>query len=163
MANAYLPLLSCTARDALIAACILPFNHTHSVLPTLRRIESCNQNMSIALVNQSLPYRTRRPNLANALPIIREVQATGHPSYDAIAGQLNARRSLPRDAKTLAPHLFLITSQFCENGLVSAPPFLLRPSLQNARSLPDRYPDPRPVLDGVGKDFLRLAKIIAGV
>jgi len=35
--------------------------------------------------------------------------------------------------------------------------------LQNARSLPDRYPDPRPVLDGVGKDFLRLAKIIAGM
>jgi hypothetical protein len=36
MATAYLPLLSCTvgARDALIAACILWFNHTHSVLPT---------------------------------------------------------------------------------------------------------------------------------
>jgi hypothetical protein len=30
------------------------------------------------------------------------------------------------------------------------------------RSLPDRYPDLRPVLDGVGKDFLRLAKTIAG-
>src|SRR5262249_51906408 len=28
---------------------------------------------------------------------------------------------------------------------------------------PDRYPNPRPVLDGVGKDFLRLAKIIAGI
>jgi hypothetical protein len=35
--------------------------------------------------------------------------------------------------------------------------------LQNARSLPDRYPDPRPVLDGVDKDFLRFAKIIAGM
>jgi hypothetical protein len=35
--------------------------------------------------------------------------------------------------------------------------------LQNARSLPDRYPNPRPVLDGVGKDFLRLAKIIVGM
>ena len=45
----------------------------------------------------------------------------------------------------------------------SAPPFLLRPPLQNARSLPDRYPNRRPVLDGVGKDFLRLAKIIAGI
>jgi hypothetical protein len=31
------------------------------------------------------------------------------------------------------------------------------------RSLPDRYPDLRPVLDGVGKDFLRLAKTIAGI
>ena len=51
MASAYLPLLSCTvgAREALIAACILPFNHTHSVLPTLRTIESCNQNLSMAL------------------------------------------------------------------------------------------------------------------
>jgi hypothetical protein len=47
--------------------------------------------------------------------------------------------------------------QFCENGLASAPPFLLRPPLQNGRSLPNRYPDPRPMLDGVGKDFLRLA------
>jgi hypothetical protein len=35
--------------------------------------------------------------------------------------------------------------------------------LQNARFLPDRYPDPRPVVDGVGKDFLRLANIIAGI
>src|SRR5262249_37860650 len=50
-----------------------------------------------------------------------------------------------------------------ESGLASAPPFLLWPPLQNTRSLPDRYPDPRPVLDGVGKDFLRLAKIIAGM
>jgi hypothetical protein len=48
-------------------------------------------------------------------------------------------------------------------GRASAPPFLLRPPLQNARSLPNRYPDPRPMLDGVGKDFLRLAKIIAGI
>jgi hypothetical protein len=47
--------------------------------------------------------------------------------------------------------------------IASAPPFLLGPSLQNARSQSDRYPDPRPVLDGVGKDFLRLAKIIAGI
>ena len=39
----------------------------------------------------------------------------------------------------------------------------MRPSLQNARLLPDRYPDPRPVLDGVGKDFLRIAKPIAGI
>jgi hypothetical protein len=53
--------------------------------------------------------------------------------------------------------------KFYENGLASAPPFLLRPPLQNARFLPDRYPDPRPVVDGVGKDFLRLAKIIAGI
>jgi hypothetical protein len=50
MATAYLPLLSCTvgARDALIVACILPFNHTHSVLSTSRTIESCDQNLSIA-------------------------------------------------------------------------------------------------------------------
>jgi hypothetical protein len=47
--------------------------------------------------------------------------------------------------------------------IASAPPFLLWPPLQNARSLPDRCPDPRPVLDGVGKDFLRLSKIIAGI
>ena len=62
MATAYLPLLSCTvgAREALIAACILPFNHTHSVLPTLRTIESCNQNLSMALVNQTFPFRTSR-------------------------------------------------------------------------------------------------------
>src|SRR5262249_13484362 len=62
MATAYLPSLSCTvgARDALIAACILPFNHTHSVLPTPRTIESCNQNLSMALVNKTLPFRTRR-------------------------------------------------------------------------------------------------------
>src|SRR6516162_6015981 len=62
MATAYLPLLSCTvgARDALIAACILPFIHTHPVLPTWRTIESCNQNLSMAPVNQTLPFRTRR-------------------------------------------------------------------------------------------------------
>jgi hypothetical protein len=37
MATAYLSPLSCTvgARDALIPACILPFNHTHSVLPDI--------------------------------------------------------------------------------------------------------------------------------
>src|SRR6516225_1100090 len=62
MATAYLPLLSCTvgARDALIAARILPFNHTHSVQPTLRTIESCNQKLSMVLLNQTLPFRTRR-------------------------------------------------------------------------------------------------------
>ena len=57
----------------------------------------------------------------------------------------------------------LSRSQFSEIGLASASPFLLRPPLQNARSLPDRYPDPRPVLDGGGEDFLRLAKIVAGI
>ena len=70
---------------------------------------------------------------------------------------------LPESAEgPCPPPSFLITSQFGEIGLASAP-FLLRPPLQNVRSLPDRYPDPRPVLDGVGKDFLRLAKIIAGI
>jgi hypothetical protein len=64
---------------------------------------------------------------------------------------------------TLAPLFVSNHVSVCENGLASAPPFLLWPSLQNARSLPDRYPDPRPVLDSVGKDFLRLAKIIAGM
>jgi hypothetical protein len=34
--------------------------HTHSVLPTLRTIESCNQNLSMALVNQTFPFRTSR-------------------------------------------------------------------------------------------------------
>jgi hypothetical protein len=29
---------------------------------------------------------------ANILPIIREVQAAGHTSFNAIAGQLNARK-----------------------------------------------------------------------
>jgi hypothetical protein len=29
---------------------------------------------------------------ANILPIIREVQAAGHASFNAIAGQLNARK-----------------------------------------------------------------------
>jgi hypothetical protein len=29
---------------------------------------------------------------ANVLPIIREVQAAGHTSFNAIAGQLNARK-----------------------------------------------------------------------
>jgi hypothetical protein len=57
----------------------------------------------------------------------------------------------------------LIGLAFGEIGRVSAPPFLLRPPLHNAHSLPDRYPDPRPVRDGVSKDFLRLAKIIAGI
>ena len=70
---------------------------------------------------------------------------------------------LPESAEGLCPPpSFLITSQFGEIGLASAP-FLVRPSLQNARSLPDRYPDPRQVLDGVSKDFLRLAKIIADI
>ena len=70
---------------------------------------------------------------------------------------------LPESAEGLCPPpSFLITSQFGEIGLASAP-FLVRPSLQNARSLADRYPDPRQVLDGVSKDFLRLAKIIADI
>src|SRR5262245_52390905 len=62
MATAYLPLLSCTvgAREALIAACILPFKYTRSVLSTSRTIESCNQTLSMAPVNQILPYRTWR-------------------------------------------------------------------------------------------------------
>jgi hypothetical protein len=47
-------------RDALIAACILPFNYTHSVLPRSTTIESCNQTLSMALVNQTLPFRTWR-------------------------------------------------------------------------------------------------------
>ena len=34
--------------------------HAHSVLPTLRTIESCNQNLSMALVNQTFPFRTSR-------------------------------------------------------------------------------------------------------
>jgi hypothetical protein len=29
---------------------------------------------------------------ANVVPIIREIQAAGHTSHNAIAGQLNARR-----------------------------------------------------------------------
>src|SRR6516225_6529558 len=70
---------------------------------------------------------------------------------------------LPESAEGLCPPpSFLITSQFGEIALASAP-FLVRPSLQNARSLADRYPDPRQVLDGVSKDFLRLAKIIADI
>jgi hypothetical protein len=83
MATAYLPLLSCTvgARDALIAARILPFNHTHSVLPTWRMIESCDQNLSMALVNQTLPYRTQR---------LSEYQQSRHRGG---AGKRNGRMS----------------------------------------------------------------------
>src|SRR5262245_59827235 len=61
---------------------------------------------------------------------------------------LAARRQFaiyPNLPRLCPPPSFLITSQFGEIGLASAP-FLLRPPLQNARSLPDRYPDPRPVL-----------------
>ena len=101
---------------------------------------------------------------ANVLPTIPEVQAAGwRQTSTPSPGNSTLGGLWPQGAKTLAPRLFLITSQFCENGLASAPPFLLRPPSQNMRSLPDRYPDLRPVLDGVGKDFLRLAKTIAGI
>ena len=96
---------------------------------------------------------------ANVLPTIPEVQAAGYTSFNAIAGQLNARRSLATGCQDFG-------SPFVSNHVLGSrqtPPFLLRPPLQNMRSLPDRYPDLRPVLDGVGKDFLRLAKTIAGI
>jgi hypothetical protein len=42
--------------------------------------------MSVALRAQTARFA------ANVLPIIREVQAAGHTSANAIAGQLNARK-----------------------------------------------------------------------
>jgi hypothetical protein len=40
---------------------------------------------------------------------------------------------------------------------------LLRPLLQHARPLPDRQPDPRPMLDGLSEQLTSLVEIVAGI
>jgi hypothetical protein len=79
--------LHCWRRNALIVACILPFNHTQSALPTSRTIESRNQNLSMALVNQTLPFRTRR---------LGEYQQSCHRVGGGKRKDKSPRRSWPR-------------------------------------------------------------------
>jgi hypothetical protein len=70
--------------------------------------------MRASLVEQSgltlrYPYEVRDEQAANVLPVIREIQAAGYDSCDAIAGQLNARKIARKETAT-AEHLKFVLS-----------------------------------------------------
>jgi hypothetical protein len=62
---------------------------------------------SLLSANRSLPHVACKAQAAqfaaNVLPIIREIQAAGHTSFNAIAGQLNARKIATANGRRCSP------------------------------------------------------------